>query len=144
MKSCVSESVVRHVFDNNLVLNSVRTVRSTLQNYCSYWHLSEIWRVSGLTVYPMLSYCISSSLNLEFKVAHYHGWQTTERIELNFGRKRPALNCAKRYLRDSSRVSAWSNVVGLVPKWPTNCSYFWLCFYVSGLHHRLLHWGYGW
>ena len=46
MESCLSESVVQHVFDNNLVLNSGRKVRSTLQNYCSYWHLSEIWRAS--------------------------------------------------------------------------------------------------
>ena len=54
---------------------------------------------------------------------------------------RPALNCAKCYMWDSSGVCARPHVVRLVHQWSPKFSFLWDCFYERGWHHRLLHWG---
>jgi len=60
------------------------------------------------------------------------------------GSKRPALNCVKCYMWDSSGVSARPHVVRFVNQWPAKFSFLWHCFYVRGWHNRLLHWGHCW
>ena len=142
-----------------LPTNSGLTVRAILLNYCLYTCQKSgeqllmpikwlLWRLLTseklLTVYLMLSYCISwfsiwSSRFSSIMADRLPNWSNSI-----LGSKRPALNCAKRHLRDSPRISTWPNVVRLVHQWPTKCCYLWLCLYVRRWHHRLLHRGHCW
>ena len=94
MESCVSDTVVRHVFQNNLVTDKQWAYREGYSTELLLVHLSEIWRTAidanrvvavafvdfkkafDCVSHAILLYlsCISWIFNLEFKVPYYHGW----------------------------------------------------------------------
>lgn len=148
MESCVSETVVRYGSKITWLGLAWRAL---------YWTIARtpLWNLENSNWCQTSDCCGVYDFRKAFEV-EISIWSSSRfssimadglpnRSNSILGSKRPALNCSKLHLQDSPRVSIRPNVVGLVHQWPIKyCYFFWLCFYVRGWHHRLLHWGHCW
>ena len=154
MESYVSDTIVRHVFDNNLITDYQWAYRDGYSTVLLLVHLSETWR-KAVDQNKVVAVAF-----IDFRKAFDCVSHTTllHKLRHQFGIQGPLFSWLTDYLSDRTQFSVlnghmlrtlyvvflkdqyWAHAVCIIHKRPAKFSFLWLRVPVCRRHHCLLYW----